>query len=171
LNIELMRLLNFSAEDLEANRAGRMSVAQTSRLKQRRRRSVLIGIGAMLVAALIATTFLYLGNQQASSILMLVGWGVAILNAVMMGVFLRHWLRLGADIGGGTVATICGATTFTVRMLNPRMALYLVRVEQEAGAVELDVARETFEALRRHQGHCCFYRAPYTGTLLAVDMV
>ena len=164
-----MTLLNFNAEDLATNRLGKLSAVQTSRLRGRRKRSMLIGVGAMLVVALVATTFLFLGSQQAASILTLVGWGITILNAVMMGVFLRHWLRLGADISGGAVTALCGDTTFTVRMLNPRTALYLVRVQQDGGAVELDVAREVFEALRRHKGQHCFYRAPHTGTLLAVE--
>lgn len=170
MNTDLMNLLNFSAADLDANRKGKLSAAQIHRLRGRRQRSILIGVGGMLGVALVATTFLFLGSQQASPILTLVGWSVAILNAVMMGVFLRHWLRLGADISGNSVTTLCGETTFTVRLLNPRTALYLVRVEQEGSVIELDVGRDVFEALRRHKGRCCFYRALYTGTLLTVEV-
>ncbi len=170
MNSDLMAALNFSTEDLQANRAGKLSAAQIKRLQQQRGRAILIGIAAMFVVALVATTFLFFGNQQSSPILTLVGISVTILNTAMMGLFLRHWLRLSADIGGGTVTSICGETTFTVRMLNKRTALYLVRVESDqSGVAELDVPRLVFEALRRYKGAYCLYRAPRTGKLLSVE--
>jgi hypothetical protein len=170
VNTELMGTLKFSVEDLEANRAGKLSAAQINRLRSRRNRVLLIGLVAMVVMALIATTFLFFGNQQESPILSLVGMGVAVLNAVMLSVFLRHWLRLSADMRGAVVS-ICGEPTFTVRMLNPRVALYLVHVESEQDTAEFDVSHVMFESLRKHKGTYYFYRASNTGALLSVEAV
>lgn len=163
-----MSALKFSVEDLESNRAGQLSDAQINRLRSRRNRVFLIGLVAMVGMALIATTFLFFGGQQESPILSLVGMGVAVLNAVMLSVFLRHWMRLSADMRGAVVS-ICGEPTFTVRMLSPRTALYLVHVESEQDKTEFDVSHALFEALRRHKGTYCFYRVSNTGALLSVE--
>jgi drug/metabolite transporter superfamily protein YnfA len=163
-----MTSLKFSAEDLESNRIGQLSDAQIIRISRRRNRTLILGFVAMVVMALIATTFLFFGSQQTSPILSLVGMGVAVLNAVMLSVFLRHWLRLSADMRGA-VMSLCGEPTFTVRMLNPRTAVYLVHVENQQDTAEFDVSREMFEALRRHKGSYCFYRAANTGTLLSAE--
>jgi hypothetical protein len=170
LNTELMTVLKFSADDLEANRAGKLSTAQISRLRSHRQRSIIIGIVAIFVVALIATTFLYWGNEQSSPILTFIGVGVTILNATLVGgVFLRFWMRLNADLRGTSVTSICGETTFTVRMLNKRAALYVIRVENPEGFAELDVSRLAFEALRRHKGAYCLYRTSHSGRLLSLE--
>lgn len=169
MNTELMTLLNFNGQDLEANRAGKLSENQRDLLRSQWRRSLLLGFVGLLLVALIATTFLFFGSQQESPILSFVGWGVTILNAVMMGVFLRHWLRLNSDLRGDNVTSLCGETTFTVRMVSKRVALYLVRVENDQGFVDTEVSRDLFEALRRHKGAYCLYRTSYTGKLLSIE--
>jgi hypothetical protein len=167
-----MTVLKFSADDLEANRAGKLSAAQINRLQSQRKRLMIIGIIAIIIVALIATTFLYFGSQQSSPILTFIGVGLTILNATMVGgVFLRFWLRLSADLRGTSVTSSCGETTFTVRMLNKRTALYLVRLDTGEGFTELNVPRLVFEALRRHKGTYCFYRAAHSGRLLSAESV
>ncbi|NWF70972.1 MAG: hypothetical protein HXY40_17950 [Chloroflexi bacterium] len=166
--VDFSTVLNFSADDLAQNRAGRLSAAQAERLRGQHRRSILVGAATIGAGILLATSLLFFGQQQQSAILSLVGIGVTLLNAAMMGIFLRHGLHLSADMRAGTVQQTCGAATFTVRMLNRRTALYIVHVEG-APAAEVAVSREAFEVFRKCKGGCCLYRTLHTGALLSAE--
>jgi hypothetical protein len=96
-------VLNFTAADLAANREGRLSDRQQERLRLSRQRSVLIGGALVVIFIFAATGLLFVGGRRDSPILQLVGLGLTLCNAAMLGVFLRYWLRLGADLQAGRV--------------------------------------------------------------------
>jgi hypothetical protein len=162
--LTLQQALNFTADDLLANREGRLSEMQEYRLRVRRQRAALIGVALVLAGVFIATLFLFLAQRTSNSILTLVGIGVTLCNAALTGVFARHWMRLNADIRGGTVLMTEGVLERVVKPVSRRVYNYVVRV----GEVEIFVSKDTFDAFQ-HQQPYTLYRAPYTGTLLSAE--
>jgi len=161
----LQQTLNFSGDDLTANRDGSLSEIQHYNMRVRRRRSLLVGMGLMVVFAFIATLFIYQGVQSGGSdILIFIGIGVTICNAAMLGIFGRYWMRLTADIRSQTVVAASGALERVVKPINRTVWNYLIRVEE----TEVYVSKETFEAFE-HKIPYTLYLARYTGTLLSAE--
>jgi hypothetical protein len=157
--------LGFSADDLAANRAGKLSEMQIYQLKLRRIRVIAIGIGVLLAAAFAATLMIFLGTRdEGSFILVIIGIGLTICNAVLIGTFVRYWLRLSADISGGVVMQSSGELERVIKPVTRQVVNYMIRV----GEAEMFVSREAFE-LFQHRQQYTIYRAPYTGTLLSAE--
>ncbi len=161
---QLQRELGFSDQDLIANREGQLSEMQAYALRVKRRQSIGIGVLVTLVAAFIASGFLFAGVRGENTILTLVGVGVTLCNAALVGVFARYWLRLSADIRGGTVLITSGKIERVVRPVTRRVVNTLIRV----GDAEMLVSKELFEAFT-HQATYTVYRLPYTGQLLSAE--
>lgn len=159
----LMEALEFTDDDLVANRAGRLSAAQVERLKRLRSRALTVGIAVVVVIGLIATMFLFLGQYNASPILSIVGIGITVCNAVVAGVMLRNWLRLGADIRGEVVQTLTGKVKHTLRVAG-RVPTYILTIDGQ----ELQVGKPLFFAIRENERYC-LYRAPASRVLLAAE--
>src|SRR5688500_11519875 len=126
--VPLSEALGFTPDDLTANQAGRLSAAQLERLRQARRRLILIAVPRVALLVLLAAIFLFLAQRNASGILQIVGIGVTLANAALMGVLARNALRLTADMREGQVSVIEGTATHTIRVTG-RAANYLIRVD------------------------------------------
>lgn len=163
-NDPLMPLLNFTPDDLRDNREGAMSEHQHYALRVRLRQSIAIGVVMTLIVAFIASLLIFSGQVNESPILTVIGIGVTVCGAAIMGIFARHWLRLNADISARRVLIVSGKLERVIKPINRRVLTYLVRVD----GAEIVVAKETFEAFR-HQTPYRLYRAPYTGILLAAE--
>lgn len=162
--VALARALGFSPDDLEANRAGQLSPMQDYRLRLRRRRIAFIGALLVLGLAFVATVFLYLGGQDGSTILTVIGIGLTLCNAALLGVFARGWLRVNADIQRGEVVALSGEMQRVIKPVSRQVFNYVVRV----GQAELFVSKEAFEAFG-HTQQPVLYRVPYSGTLLSAE--
>ena len=160
---ELMRELEFTAEDLAANRAGQLSETQVDRLRARRKRSIATGIAITLALAFIASLCIF-GGMQGSGVLLIIGVGLTLVSAVITGTFARYWLRLSSDIRENTVSAFSGQIERIVKPVNQRIATYLLRV----GGAEFAVTKEQFRAFA-HEAPYTLYRAKYTGTLLSAE--
>jgi hypothetical protein len=160
----LQRELAFRDADLDANRAGRISEVQDYELRAKRRRAITLGVLAVLVAAFVASAFIFAGWRGDNAILTLVGIGVTLCSAALTGVFARYWLRLSADIRGGEVMVVQGELERVVRPVTRRVVNTMIRV----GEVEVFVSQEAFEAFEHRQPYA-LYRLPYTGQLLSAE--
>jgi hypothetical protein len=160
---ELMRELEFTADDLAVNRAGHLSETQLDRLRARRKRSIATGIAIMLLLAFIASLCIF-GGIQGSGVLLIIGIGLTLISAVITGTFARYWLRLSADIRENTVSAFSGQLERVVKPVNRRVVAYLVRI----GGAEFTVNKEQFKAFA-HEAQYTLYRAKYTGTLLSAE--
>ncbi len=158
----LMRELGFTAEDLTANRAGMLSEMQHYQLRTRRRRSMVIGLCFVVVVAFIASGLIFVGGL----ILTLIGVGVTVCGAALMGLFARHWLRLTADIQGRRVRAHQGPLERVIKPVTRRVLNYMIRVD----GAEVFISKEAFD-LFQHQQHYAIYRAPATGTLLSAEQL
>ena len=116
---DLMQLLDFTPDDLQVNRAGKLSPRQAARLVRIRRRSTLISAGIMLLIGLAATLVMFLAQRDNSTIGLLVGITLTIINAIVMARAVQNWLRLADDLNGGTVETLSGGVQRTVRVIGP----------------------------------------------------
>lgn len=159
----LMQPLQFSAEDLDANRDGQLGVAQQHRLNSLRRRTLLIGGAGFFGFVLLATTLLFVGVQQQSFIFSVMGGATLVVNAAFIGMFARQWLRLSADLRARTVETITGDLERVVRT-GRQVSNFVVRVDGN----EFAMPKETFN-LFRHEVPYTMYRAPRSGVLLAAE--
>lgn len=162
-DMELMRELEFTADDLAANRAGQLSGVQIDRLRVRRKRSIMIGIVIIVVLAFIASLCIFSG-MQGSAVLLIIGIGLTLVSAVITGTFARYWMRLSADIRENTVSAFTGQLERVVKPVNQRVVTYLLRV----GGAEFVVNKEQFKAFG-HEAPYTLYRAKYTGTLLSAE--
>jgi hypothetical protein len=160
----LMDALEFSPDDLEANREGKLSIMQDWRMRTRRRRSIAMGVALVLIFAFIASLLIFYGGREDSVILTIVGIGVTLCSAAITGVLGRYWLRLTADIRGGGVTTLTGELERVLRPVSRRVITYMVRVD----GAEMFVSRQAFEAFV-HEGRYALHRAPYTGALLTAE--
>jgi hypothetical protein len=161
----LMRKLSFNPDDLEANRAGKMSDLQHWRLCVRRRRSIFTGMVITVLMVFIASLFIFMGQQEdGSTLLTMLGIGLALLNTAFMGIFARFWLRLSADIQEKRVQVTTGKLERVVKPINRRVLNYLIRVEE----VEVVISKDAFD-LFEHKTPYTLYTAPHTKMLLAAE--
>jgi len=161
---DLMRVFDFSADDLAANRDGNLSEMQVYNLKLRLRNSVLIGVGILLVLAFVATLCLFFGSRQSSLILTLTGIGITICSAAVMGNFARGWLRLNADIRGGKAQRHRGKLERVVKPVTRNVAIYLIRLD----GAEFNVGKDALK-LFTHEAVYTVYRAHYSGQLMSIE--
>lgn len=161
---DLMTQLNFTADDLAANRAGHLSPRQLQRLQRMRQRTALLGGGLVVVLIFVATGFLFLGQQGNSGILTLIGVGITMSNIVLMGIMLRNWLRLGEDLRKAQALTISGKAQRIIRATGRRVTNYVLRV----GEVPIPMSRDALKVFE-HEAEYCVYRTPYARVLLSAE--
>ena len=159
----LTEILNFSADDLEANRAGRMSEAQQQRLTRGWRRTLWIVIGLVIVFGLAATTILFVAQRNNSPVLNVIGVLLTVINAGIVGLGAQSYLRTSSDLKGGRVTTISGSVSHTIRV-SGRVATYILKV----GDQSIVVSRLVFFAVEDGKAYH-FYRAPSSKTLLSAE--
>lgn len=161
----LMRELEFTLDDLSANRTGKLSEMQLDRLRLRRQRSILTGTGIVVALAFAASLCLF-GGLRGSAILTVIGLGLTVCATVVMSTFARYWLRLSADIREGTASTFSGPLERVVKPVNRRIVTYLLRV----GGAEFSVTKDVFK-LFDHEKKYALYRAKFSGLLLSAERV
>ena len=71
----LMTPMQFSAEDITANRQGTLGSQQRARFEHLQRRILIVGAGGFVSLALLATIFLFLGQMNDALVLSVVGAG------------------------------------------------------------------------------------------------
>ncbi|MCC6802480.1 MAG: hypothetical protein IT319_06325 [Anaerolineae bacterium] len=159
----LADVLNFSAEDLAANRAGNLSNSQKARLARGWQRTVGIIVGLVVGFGLLATILLFLGQRNESPILSIIGVIITVVNAVLVGLGAQSYLRTTSDLRGGRVAVLDGVVSHTIRVTG-RAATYILKVD----AQEIIVPKVVFFAFEESKPYR-LYRAPASRTLLSAE--
>ena len=158
-----MRAMCFDAADLRANRAGRLSAAQVERVKSdRRRQSVIAGLmfGALV---LFATAMIYAGQLNRNQTLALMGVLLIVVNAILVGVMARAFMRLGGDLRAGNVEVLAGDVERVLRR-GRQGDVYLLRI----GGASLPVTRDVFRTFR-HEAPYRIYRSAHARLLLSAE--
>ena len=159
----LMHPLQFTQDDLIANRQGQLGESQRSRLQDLQTRAILIGIGGFFGFALVATIFLFFGSENGFIIMTFIGIFITLCNAIFVGMFARQYMRLRADLRSGEIELLSGEMERVVKP-DGRMNNFLLRINEEEFYVKKDLFR-----LFRHEAHYNLYRAKHSRVLLAAE--
>jgi hypothetical protein len=160
---ELMPALDFSSQDLDANRAGTLGKDQILRLQALQSRSLKIGAAGFFIFAVISIAMLFFATGENSFFLTSLAIFVSFLNALFLGMLARQWMRLAADIRSGEVETLSGKLERVVRT-GGRTDNFVLRMNGE----DFFVKKEVF-AFFRHEADYHFYRSRHSGVLLAAE--
>ncbi len=159
----LMTALNFTQEDLVANQQGQLSTTQADRLKSIRQRNTLIGAVIFFVIVIVATTFIFIGQQNQNTILSAMGGLLTVLNAVMMGGIGRSYMRTSADLREGGIEVLEGELERVVRQ-GRQQNNYLIRIAQ----ADIYVPQDVFLHFK-HENNYRIYRTRLSGVLLSAE--
>ena len=162
---ELMQSLNFTTEDVSANRNGELGNQQLDRLRTLQQRTLLIGGVGFIGFVLLATTLLYFGQANGHFILTALGIFTTMINAIFGGMYGQQYMRITRDIRSNTVEIIEGELERVLKA-DERFNNYAVRLDGN----EFHITKEQFLQFK-HESPYRFYRAPYSKVLLAVEPV
>jgi hypothetical protein len=161
----LMDVMGFTSADLKANQQGNLSSAQAVSLKKTRQRNTMIGAVTFFVIAIIATVLIFLGQQTENPILSTIGGSLTVINAIMVGMIGRSYLRTSADLRDGNVEVLKGDLERIVRP-GRQQDNYLLRID----GVSLSVTKEIFIQFR-HETPYRIYRTRLSRVLLSAELV
>ena len=162
---ELSEALRFNADDLAANREGRLSDGQRRQLEGVRQRGALLG-GLFVVAFdLAAAAMLFLALVNESAILNALGVATVICSAFLVGIIVRNWLRVSADMGNNAVETISGTLERIVKKIG-RANVFVLRIDGQ----DIAVSEAVFRAFL-HQTPYALYRSPRSKVLLSAEQI
>ena len=163
LSPELAAVLGFSREDLDANRAGRLSPAQAATLRRAHTRDIVRG----LVSAAIAAGVVALWSLLNSSTTAILFWALVLLfPAAFALVSLWSAGQRSRDLQSGVVAIAAGPLQRHAEDLGStrRAPTYSLN----AGGVKLNVPLTVYGAFA-DGGHYALYHTPHSRTLLSAE--
>lgn len=159
----LMPILQFDKQDLQANQQGQMGHRQKERLQLAQWRSLMIGAALFFALTLLATMLLFFGTTHESLVMQLAGIFTTLINAIVVGLFGRQWLRLRIDLRSNQVETLSGDLERIVRA-NGRINNFILRIDGE----DIFVKKDLFNLVRQDV-HYTLYRAAHSHLLLAAE--
>ena len=159
----LMDVMGFTQADLEANQEGNLSPAQADKLMKTRQRNMIIGAVLFFVFVIVATVMIFLGQQNQSVILSLLGAVLTLINTMMIGMIGRSYLRTSIDLRDGNVEMLEGELERIVRP-GRQQDSYLLRIDGNS----LYVTKEVFVQFR-HEASYRLYRSRISGILLSAE--
>ena len=161
----LMTAMRFGESDLRANRLGALSSAQMERMITTRRRQS--ALAALLFIALVvaATSLIFSGQRNQNQILALAGACLIILNAILVGIMGRAFIRLGSDLRAGNIEVLAGEVERVVRR-GRQGDNYLIRVDGNS----LYVSRDIFLSFQ-HEAPYRIYRTAHARLLLSAELI
>lgn len=162
--LDLAAALGFSAEDLIANQAGRLTGAQQERIRRASRRFLLIGVAGIVVIGLGAAVLIFLGQQNNSAVLYLIGLVLTIVNAAIVGLLVQNYLRAQSDLAQPPRAEK-GIINRTLR-ISGRTPTYTLRI----GDQQIIVNKPTFNAFIDGAVYT-LYRSAGSKALLSAEMI
>lgn len=159
----LMAAMQFSEADLAENRSGALSPTQAARLKSSRQRQLAVALLLFVSLVITATLCIYLGQRGSNPILGLAGALLILINAVIVGMMGRGYMRVGGDLRPGNVEVLAGEVERVLRRGRQRDN-YLIRID----GANLHVTKDVFLGFQ-HEASYRVYRAAHSGLLLSVE--
>ncbi|MCS7071665.1 MAG: hypothetical protein NZM00_09180 [Anaerolinea sp.] len=158
----LMTALNFTEIDLNANRAGDLSLAQAERLRKNWRRTLWVTLPLVIAVLVGASLLIYLGQRQNNGIIAIMGIALTVLNAYIVGRLAQARYRLSADLRPPLVIQD-GQVERTLRIVG-RGRLYVLKIDGR----ELLVTRPIFNAFE-DKARYRLYRTPASKQILSAE--
>lgn len=160
---DLRAALNFTEEDLRANRLGELTIEQEERMRRDKRRSALVAALIFLVLVLISTALIFAGQIQDNSIMLVAGLGMTLVNALMVGYVGREAMRVDSDLRSGGVEELAGDVERVLRRGRNRDN-YLLKIADQ----ELHVTKDVFLQFE-HMMPYRIYQTRLTHRLLSAE--
>ena len=160
-----MTALQFSPVDLEANRQGALSEGQVERMKGIRRRNILIAAAIFVGLVITATILIFVGRLNGSHILSAAGAILLAVNAILIGINSRSYMRVGNDLRAGNVEVLAGEVERVLRR-GRSGDNYLLRID----GADLHVTRHEFMGFDHEAGYR-IYRTSHSGVLLSAEPI
>ena len=159
----LRAALNFTENDLRANRQGQLTIAQIKRLRRNQRRSALVG--ALVFSALVfaSTALIFAGQRENNAIILLAGLGLTLVNALMVGHIGRDFMRINSDLRSNDVEVLAGNVERVLRRGRQRDS-YLLKVADQTLYVSKDIFMQ-FDHLAPYR----IYRTSLARILLSAE--
>jgi hypothetical protein len=158
--------LEFSPDDLAANRAGTLSARQRARLDRAWHRQRALAIGAGIALVFISALCLYLG-RRGDIVFTAMGLAFTGLLAALIGIATQAAIRYQRD----TLRPVLAQTTAVERVLRivGGTYLYVARIGAGAGRHEdIRVTKQVFNAFSEDTAYR-LYRAAGSGALLSAE--
>lgn len=162
----LMQHLQFTADDLAANRAGQLSERQHAYLLLDRRKNTLLGTLLVALFVLATAVLLFAGIRAGNVILQVLGVVLMFCNMGVTYFFGVNWVRLTYDMKTGRADVIEGVAQHVVRQLG-RAKAGSVRI---GDIVEVPTDAEAFKAFEPGATYR-LYRTTHTRRLLSIERV
>ena len=159
----LMAAMNFNETDLQANRQGHLSQAQTARIKRMRRRHILMAAVLFLAMVLVATLLIFFGQRSQNTILSAAGGLLTVVNALAMGGLGRVCIRAGGDLRTGGIEVLGGDVERVLRR-GRQGDNYLLRID----GASLVVTKDVFLGFQ-HEAPYRIYRTRLSRLLLSAE--
>ncbi len=160
-----MQALGFNGDDLRENRAGRMSEGQKERIRRGWRRTLIAIVVVLVVVIILATALIFIGQQNDSPVLTMIGIFLTVINAVVMGFGIQNGLRVNRDLSSGNVEITRGLVTHTIRVFR-RAPTFVLKIDD----VTMVVPKPVFLAIEDGKRYA-LYRAPASRTLLSAEAI
>jgi uncharacterized protein YpmS len=165
---DLMLALDFTAEDLEANRKGRLSEKQRLSLGSRSWKtslgysvlSLIFAVFAILPALRLVRVDPAFRDQ--GDVLLMVFF--ASLAAIPAGLAFMRWRKIMTDTVGGTVNSVRGVVSTNVKQASRGNVRYILKVQN----VEFQVSKAAMQAFTNHAPYIVYF-APITLSVLAAE--
>jgi hypothetical protein len=148
----LMKALDFTIDDIRANRRRQLSERQRRRLRRLQGRAVLIGGAVFLLLAFTASLLIYLGQRGQQPLLSALGVLTTVLNAITIGFSARSFYRLEADLRAAEPLEIYEGIVERVIRPYGRVNNYVLRLADQ----EFSVTREVFNQFRHREGYAIY---------------
>ncbi len=161
----LMTAMRFSESDLQANRMGALSSAQMERMNHTRRRQSTLAALLFIALVIAATSLIFSGQRHQNQILALAGIVLIILNAILVGIMGRAFMRLGSDLRAGNIEALAGEVERVLRRGRQRDN-YLLRIDGNS----LYVTRDVFLSIQ-HEAPYRIYRTTHARLLLSAELL
>lgn len=160
----LMDAMNFTEHDLNENRRRRITPAQAKRLQNIQWRTVGIGTGVFVLLTFVASLCIYLGQRNSEIVFGLVGVGITVLNAIVIGFLARSVLRLSADLRSPEPLEIHEGILERIVRPNGTIHNYVLKVIGQ----EFSVTKDTFRQFR-HQEVYSLYATTHARVLMSAE--
>jgi hypothetical protein len=162
--VNLTDALHFTGADIAANQEGRLSPVQQERLRRAFRRTLIVSVVGIILIGLGAAILIFLGQQNNSTVLVMIGIVLTVINAAILGLLVQSRLRLQGDLTQ-PIKRQDGIVNRTLRIAG-RSPTYILKFEGD----DLIVNRDTFNAFIDGAVYK-LYRTAATKTLIAAEMV
>jgi hypothetical protein len=164
---QLMRVLRFDEDDLEANRAGTLSTRQVADLKAERRSQIFWLVFFSLLYLGVVSLILMRSNLNSPLALSLIGAVVVGIGVVGIGVagfgYVTRIKPLGKDIRENKALAVDGRADLSLKRQGSQIKYALA-----VGKLRFPIQKDEFLSFKNRDPYCVYY-TPHSKRILSVE--